>query len=118
MGPALVLSPGPLVSLWLLPGLCCLLRLPVRRLSILQSDPLSLRLSQLIASRVSYLGFPASLLLPFGFQELVKLLLGGEVSADRKGKENPPNIVNKHWRKEARNTCTSLNPSADGELTT
>lgn len=50
MRPALVLSPGPLLSLRLLPGLCCLLRLPVLRLSILQSDPLSLRLSQVIAS--------------------------------------------------------------------
>lgn len=81
MGPALVLTPGPLPSLRLLPGLSCLLWLPILCLPILQSDPLGLRLRQVIATRVSCLGFLAGLLLPFGFQEFMELLLGGEVSA-------------------------------------
>lgn len=79
--PALVLAPGPLLSLKLLPSFSCLLCLPV-----LQSDPLGLRLSQVIASRVYSLGFLAGLL-PFGFQEFVELLLGGEVSASREAGE-------------------------------
>lgn len=77
MGPAFVLTPGPLLGLWLLPRLNSLLCLPVLCLPILQPDPLGLRLIQVIASRVSSLGFLAGLLLPFGFQEFMEVLLGG-----------------------------------------
>lgn len=85
--PALVLALGPLLSLKLLPRFSCLLCLAVLCLPVLQSDPLGLRLSQVIASRVYSLGFLAGLLLPFGFQEFVELLLGGEVSASREAEE-------------------------------
>lgn len=84
VGPALVLAPGSLLSLRLLPVLSCLLRLPV---SILQADPLGLRPSRVMATKVSCLGFPAGLFLPSGFQEFVELLLGGKVSARREGRE-------------------------------
>lgn len=67
VGPALVLSPGPLLSLWLLPGLCSVLGPPIFCLPVLQPDPLGLRLSQDIAIRVCCLSFPVELLLPFGF---------------------------------------------------
>lgn len=83
MGPALVLAPGSLLSLRLLPGLSCLLRLPISHLPLLQSDPLGLRLSQVTAIRVSCLGFLAGLLLTSGFQKFVELLLSGEVSAGK-----------------------------------
>lgn len=78
MGPALVLAPGSLLSLRLLPGLGHLPRLP-----IFQSDALGLGFSQVIATRVACLDFLAGLLLPFGFQEFVELLLSGEVPASR-----------------------------------
>lgn len=83
MRPALVLAPGPLLNLRLLPLLGCLLCLPVLCLPILQSDTLGLRLNQVIVIRVPCLGFLAGLLPSFGFQEFVELLLGGEVSANR-----------------------------------
>lgn len=78
VGPPFVLAPGSLLNLRLLPRFSCLPRLP-----IFQSDPLGLRFNQVIATRVSCLGFLAGLLLPSGFQKLVELLLGGEVSASR-----------------------------------
>lgn len=82
VGPALVLAPRSLWGLRLLPRLHCRLRLPV-----LQSDPLGLGLSVVSAIRVSCLTVLAKLLPPFGFQEPVKVFLGGEVSASRQGRK-------------------------------
>lgn len=79
--PALVLTPSSLLSLRLLEVLSCLLRGALSWLSILQSDPLGLRLSQVTVIMVFSRGFLAGLLLPSSFQEFVELLLGGEVSA-------------------------------------
>lgn len=86
MGPALVLAPGPLLGLWLLLGLSCLRGLPSLHLPSLQAGPLGLRLSQAIAIRAPCLCFLLGRF-PFGFQELVELLLGGEVSASRGRRE-------------------------------
>lgn len=60
--------------------LSCVLCSALSWLSILQSDPLGLRLSKVTIIMVSSNGFLAGLLLSSSFQEFVELLLGGEVS--------------------------------------
>lgn len=120
VGPALVLAPGSLLNLRPLPGFSRLPWLP-----IFQSDALGLRFSQVIATAVSCLDFLAGLLLPFGFQEFVELLLGSQVSATREavGKglvEGLPSPAQVQWTlgKGTENTCPCLDASADEECTT
>lgn len=120
VGPALVLAPGSLLNLWLLPGFGHLPWLP-----IFQSDALGLRFSQVIATAVSCLDFLAGLLLPFGFQEFVELLLGSEVSATREAVEKglvegvpPPAQMQWMLGKGTENTCSCLDTSTDEECTT